>query len=165
MSVTRQWYDIPQIEEGNPVPADTISQWLRREEVLAASVRVRDLGGSRHQTPDPALAAAGWVDALDAREQLLSTATAGMTRQAVVWFRTSNTGTSVKWRIVKEDDDTVVLAGGDATEYSADTIGQRSVVALTIATTGVRWKLQLRASNSTNPVYVMGQFEEFVEPA
>lgn len=127
-------------------------------EAVAASGTVKDFGGSLVATPD---LSSSWQDVINGRDQYLSATPDGMTRHVVIWSRTANAGTSVKWRVVKFDDDTTVLAGGDATEHTETTV-QQDIVAITVPTS-TRWKLQQKANNTSNPIYVQGQAEDYAE--
>jgi len=152
------WTTIEPYSDRGADPAFRVSDAdaiLANVEALAAAVSVRSLGGSD-------VASSGltdqWVDVIGAREQLLSTATAGLVRQAVVWSRTTDAGTSVTWRIVREDDEATVLATGTP---HTEIVRQREIVALTAPTDGHRWKLQQQAGDAAAEVFVEGQIEEY----
>ena len=153
------WTTIEPYSDRGADPAFRVSDAdaiLANLEALAAAVSVRSLGGSDVASPG---LTDQWVDVIGAREQLLSTATAGLVRQAVVWSRTTDAGTSVTWRIVREDDEATVLVTGTP---HTQTTRQREIVAIAVPTNGHRWKLQQRAGNAAAECFVDGQLEEYV---
>jgi hypothetical protein len=77
----------------------------------------------------------------------------GMTLEAVVFYYSSNAGTTVNVRVRNTTDGS--NAGAIAAASSATTV-TREVVTLTIASGIKTYQLQWDASNTTNPVYAWG---------
>lgn len=138
----------------------TANKLRDRDAALAASrIGGGYLGGSRALQP---VKSASFVDVPDHLPlELDGTNIGGLTVQARVFVRTTNTGTSVQAKIrnVTDGSDAVVGAA-----YSADTVEQAQTLVF-VPVTGVKiYHLQVSGNNDTNNIFARGYVERFVDP-
>ena len=93
------------------------------------------------------------------RVRLNGAETSGLTRQARIWYRTSNVATSVIWRVFNISDTTTLAQG---TIYSADVLIQEEVIAVTPPSGEKEYALQVQGGNATNPIFAWGDIETFL---
>lgn len=85
----------------------------------------------------------------------------GLTVQARVFVRTTNTGTSVQARIRNITDASTAVTGA---AYSADTVEQAQTLVF-VPVAGVKiYHLQVTGNNATNNIFARGYCERFVDP-
>ncbi len=120
-----------------------------------------ELGGD--ERPMTIATPATWQAVNGARTyDLNGDSTGGLTLQAVVFYYSSNAGTTVNVRLRNTTDGS---NAGAISAASAATTVTREVFTVTLASGIKTYQLQWDASNTTNPVYAWGYLRLRVVPA
>lgn len=130
-------------------------------DLLAYLIGHFDLGGD--ERPMTITTPATWQAVNGARTyDLNGDSVSGLTLQAVVWYYSSNSGTTVNVRLRNTTDGS--NAGAISSASSATTV-TREVFTVTLASGIKTYQLQWDASNTTNPVYAWGMLRLRKVPA
>ena len=149
------WANITDFVSGSRLGYQTANVMLERDEALATARITANLNDSRASWER----SASYVAVSDIEIELDGTNTGGLTIQARVRVRTTNTGTSVTPRIFNVTDAVAAVTGA---AYSTDTNFDDQTLSFTPVSGVKKYRLEITGSNATDDIQGIGYIEHYV---